>query len=119
MPRPKRPRSVSGYPTVTSFAPEEFPATGEEILSVEGLEAIRLSDFEGLNQVEAAGIMGVSRQTYGRILNEARHIIALAIITGRRLVISGGVYEMRRHRGRHRRRHGRFGRPHPMRNTQE
>ncbi len=110
MPRPKRPRCVSGYPTVTAFVPEGRPLSGEVELSLEGIEAIRLSDFDGLHQEAAAQIMGVSRQTYGRILGEARHVISQAIVTGKRLVIRGGTYEVRQHRGRYGRRR-RGGRP--------
>ena len=104
MPRPKKPRFVSGYPTLTAFVPEGVPITGEVLLSVEELEAIRLSDFEGLDQEPAANLMEVSRQTYGRILARARHCISEALITGKALRIEGGDYEfrgmgMRRRRG--------------------
>lgn len=104
MPRPKKPRFVSGYPTITTFVPEGVFQTGEVFLSVEGLEAIRLSDFERLDQETAAQIMEVSRQTYGRILGEARTIISEALVTGKALRIEGGTYEMRGKRRRRRRR---------------
>ena len=104
MPRPKKPRFVSGYPTLTVFIPEGVQITGEVYLSVEELEAVRLSDFEGLDQESAAKLMEVSRQTYGRILARARHCISEALITGKALRIEGGDYEfrgmgMRRRRG--------------------
>lgn len=108
MPRPKRLRAVSAYPRVSAYSPESMPPGGEMTLSIEGLEALRLTDVEGHNQEAAAEAMGVSRQTYGRILGEARHIVASAIVTGQRLIISGGTYEMRGRRGRRGRgRHGR------------
>ena len=106
MPRPKKPRFVSGYPTITAFVPQGMFQTGELILSLEGLEALRLSDFERLDQETASKIMDVSRQTYGRILGEARGIVSEALITGKALRIEGGTYEMRGAR-RHRRRRGR------------
>ena len=104
MPRPKKPRFVSGYPTLTAFIPEGVPIAGEVYLSVEELEAVRLSDFEGLDQEAAANLMEVSRQTYGRILAQARRCISEALITGKALRIEGGDYEFRgmggrRHRG--------------------
>ena len=105
MPRPKKPRFVSGYPTLTAFIPEGVPITGEVFLSVEELEAIRLSDFEGLDQEAAANLMEVSRQTYGRILAQARRNISEALITGKALRIEGGDYEFRG-RGMRRRRGG-------------
>ena len=103
MPRPKKPRFVSRYPTITAFIPKGVPRAGEIFLSLEGLEAIRLSDFERLDQETAAQVMEISRQTYGRILGEARHIVSEALITGKVLRIEGGTYEMR---GRQRRHHG-------------
>lgn len=111
MPRPKKPRFVSGYPTIAAFVPQGVPITGEVMLSVEELEAIRLSDFEHLDQESAANLMQVSRQTYGRILFTARGIVGEALVTGKALKIAGGAYTMRgrgrRHRGRGRR--GRMG----------
>ena len=65
------------------------------LLSVEELEAIRLSDFEGLDQESAANLMEVSRQTYGRILARARRIVSEALVTGKALRIEGGDYEFR------------------------
>jgi len=106
MPRRKKPRFVSGYPSIEAFVPKGGLQTGEISLSLEGLEAIRLTDFEGLDQETAAGIMQVSRQTYGRILGEARHLVAEALVTGKGLVVEGGTYEMRGGRQRRRRRRG-------------
>ena len=74
MPRPKKTRFVSGYPTFAAFIPQGVPVSGEVFLSVEELEAIRLSDFEGLDQETAANMMEISRQTYGRILANARRM---------------------------------------------
>ena len=105
MPRPKKPRFVSGSPTLTAFIPEGVPIAGEVYLSVEELEAVRLSDFEGLDQEAAANLMEVSRQTYGRILAHARSIISEALVTGKALKIEGGDYEFRG-MGRRRRRGG-------------
>ena len=105
MPRPRKPRFVSGYPTLTAFIPEGVPVSGEICLSVEEFEAVRLSDFEGLDQESAANLMEVSRQTYGRILARARHHISQALITGKALRIEGGAYEFRG-KGRRRRRGG-------------
>ena len=48
MPRPKKLRFVSAYPAIVAFVPRGMPIRGEISMSVEELEAIRLSDFEGL-----------------------------------------------------------------------
>ncbi|GAB6904325.1 conserved hypothetical protein [Desulfosarcina cetonica] len=108
MPRPKKPRFVSSYPTIAAFVPQGMPISGELMLSVEELEAIRLSDFECLDQESAANLMQVSRQTYGRILATARHIVGEALVTGKALRVSGGNYAMRGGGRRHRRRRGRM-----------
>ena len=61
----------------------------EEIgLGADGLEAVRLADLEGLYHAEAAEQMGVSRQTFDRILIEAHKAIANALVNGRALRIS-------------------------------
>ncbi len=106
MPRPKIPRCVSAYPAVEAFVPHGQSAAGEVVLSVEELEAIRLSDFEQLDQETAARMMRVSRHTYGRILGNARRQVAEALVTGKALKIAGGNYELRG-MGRRRRRRGR------------
>jgi predicted DNA-binding protein (UPF0251 family) len=106
MPRPKKTRFVSAYPAIAAFVPTGVTVTGEIFMSVEELESIRLSDFEHLDQETAANLMKVSRHTYGRILADARSILAEAVITGKSLKIEGGVYEFR---GMGRRRHRRGG----------
>lgn len=96
MPRPVKTRFVSGYPVIAAFVPQGIPTSGEVTLSVEELEAIRLSDFERLDQESAANLMQVSRQTYGRILAAARGIVGEALVTGKALKITGGNFAMRR-----------------------
>jgi Predicted DNA-binding proteins len=56
-------------------------------LSLDELEAIRLADYEGLYQEEAAARMKISRQTLGRILNLAHRKVAEALIQGKALKI--------------------------------
>ena len=109
MPRPRKLRFVQGRPIVNAFIPDRMPPWGREetTLPVEGLEAIRLSDFQGMDQETAATMMNVSRQTFGRILGEARGIIADALVMGKVLRIEGGHFDMPpRGRGRRRRRRG-------------
>ena len=66
----------------------------EEIsIRLDELEAIRLADFEGLYQEEAARKMEISRATFGRILGEARHKVAEAIIKGKALRIEPNINE--------------------------
>jgi len=99
------PRFVSAYPVIAAFVPYGCPVTGEVSITIEALEAIRLSDFEHLDQAAAADMMAVSRHTFGRILADARSTIAEALVTGKALKIEGGAYEYRG-MGRHRHRRG-------------
>jgi predicted DNA-binding protein (UPF0251 family) len=104
MPRPRKPRFVQGHPIVEAFVPSTTPPWGrkEAFLTIEGLEAIRLIDFQGMDQETAAKMMNVSRQTFGRILAEARAIVADALVMGKILRIEGGHFDMPpRGRGRH------------------
>jgi len=97
MPRPRKPRFVCQHPLISAFFPKEGSlddSLGEVILSVEGLEAIRLVDLEDLDQEDAAGRMNVSRPTFSRILSEARAVVAEALVNGKILRIEGGTYEL-------------------------
>ncbi|MFO7754116.1 MAG: DUF134 domain-containing protein [Desulfobacteraceae bacterium] len=111
MPRHKRPRYISQHPEIKSFQPEgqsgDSQRPDDEInLSVEEYEAIRLVDYMGYDQAEAALNMNVSRQTFGRVLKQARSSLATAIVTGKKLKVGGGCYRIgQKGRGR-RRRHG-------------
>lgn len=105
MVRPKKTRVVSAYPTITAFVPQGVIVTDEVLMTVEELEAIRLSDFEHLDQETAAGMMGISRHTFGRLLAKGRALVANALITGKILKIEGGNYEFRG-MGQRRRRRG-------------
>ena len=93
MPRPCHCRRVSAFPKATYFKPRGIPLSelSETVLTVDGLEAVRLADYQGLNMDEAAALMGISRHTFGRLLRKARHCVAQALIEGRALRIEGGV----------------------------
>jgi predicted DNA-binding protein (UPF0251 family) len=58
-------------------------------LAADELEAIRLADFEGLYQEQAAERMGVSRQTFGLIVARARKKIAEALTHGKAIRVEG------------------------------
>ena len=57
-------------------------------LEADELEAIRLSDFEGLYQQECAEKMGISRTTFSRTVERARHKIADALLHGKSITIT-------------------------------
>ena len=74
-----------------------------ENLALSNLTILHLTDFQGLDQESAAKLMNVSRQTFGRILAEARATVADALVMGKTLRIEGGHFMMPP-RGRHRHR---------------
>lgn len=96
MARPRKPRRVAFLPGVTYFKPQGIPLRLlEEVrVSVDEVEALRLKDLEGLEQEEAAQVMGISRQTFQRIVDEARRKVAEVLVTGKALRIDGGDYEL-------------------------
>ena len=61
-------------------------------VKIEELEAMRLVDFDGLEQEEAARKMGTSRKTLWRDLKSGRRKIVDALINGKAIEISGGSY---------------------------
>ena len=80
-------------PGCRCIGPSHGPA--EIILALDDFEALRLADFEGLYQEQAAERMRISRQTFGRIVEAARQKVAQALIEGKTLSIEGGSVEMR------------------------
>ena len=58
-------------------------------LAADELEAIRLADFEGLYQEQAAERMGVSRQTFGLIIARAHKKVAEALTHGKAIRVEG------------------------------
>ncbi len=64
------------------------------VLPLEGFEAFRLVDGEGLSREEAAALMEVSRPTLCRILMEARRTVARALAGGMAIRIDGGSYRL-------------------------
>lgn len=56
-------------------------------LAADELEAIRLTDLEGMYQEQAAEQMGVSRQTLGNILKRAHKKVAEALVFGKAIGI--------------------------------
>lgn len=95
--RPKKLRIVHNKPNTEQFSPRgRRGRPGYNELKVEELEAIRLSDHMGLKQAEAAKYMGISQQTFSRILRNARKSLAEAIVLGRIIKVSGGVHKIER-----------------------
>lgn len=96
MVRPRKQRMVEEKPKSHYFKPRGIPMREleESILSIDETEAIRLADLLGLSHEDAGKKMGVSRQTFGRIVQKARNKIADAVINGKAINIQGGDYTM-------------------------
>lgn len=96
MARPLRPRVVNFQPNVTYYKPRGIPLSSlEEVeLTIDELEALRLSDFENLEQTEAAKEMKISQSTYHRILKKAHQKIAESLVLGKAIKIKGGEFTM-------------------------
>jgi predicted DNA-binding protein (UPF0251 family) len=74
------------------FKPAGIPTHALDVvlITLDEYEAIRLADLDGLYQEQAAVRMGVSRPTFGRILESARGKLADALVNGKALKIEGG-----------------------------
>jgi len=91
-PRPKRNRQLDEPPIVTGFVPKDGDYNPAEavILHLEEYESIRLSDYEGLTQLEASKRLLVSRPTFTRIYDSARKKVAKAFVENKSISIEGG-----------------------------
>ena len=96
MVRPNRCRRVNLEPNITYFKPRGIPLVelAEVILHVDEFEAVRLKDFERLEQEECAKKMNISQPTFHRLVFSARKKIADAIVNGKAIKIEGGNYKI-------------------------
>jgi uncharacterized protein len=96
MARPRKDRIVAYNPDVSYFKPRGIPMVDldEVLLTVDEREAIRLADLLGCSHEEAGERMGVSRATFGRIIQKARQQVADALINGKAISIEGGNYRL-------------------------
>ena len=93
--RPKRVRKIKKGPKIFVFSPRGRPGRPDEVdLKYEELEALRLADFGNNRQKEAANRMGISRQSFGRVLHRARKTVADALVNGKIIRVTGGCYKL-------------------------
>lgn len=93
--RPIKSRIVLKNPDTKQFSPRGHRGRpGYNELKVEEFEAVRLIDHIGLKQAEAAQSMGISQQTFSRVLRNARKSIGEALVLGRIIKVSGGVFKI-------------------------
>lgn len=76
-------------PSVVYFKPQGVPMRNLEgvELSIEELEACRLSHIDQLGQIEASKKIKTSQSTYQRILQSAYQKIADALVNGKAIKI--------------------------------
>ncbi len=85
IPRNRNPRTVRCEPSQYYFKPRGVPLqniTDEVNITIEELEAIRLTDLEGKTQRDAAAKMNISQSTISRHLESVRKKIAKALLLG-------------------------------------
>jgi predicted DNA-binding protein (UPF0251 family) len=91
--RPRKYRIVRTDPKISQFSPRGRAGRPDETdLGMDEFEAIRLTDFMGLSQKEAAKYMRISQPTFSRTLEKARKTIASALVKGTIIKIQGGHY---------------------------
>ena len=93
--RPKKLRVIQDKPKIRQFSPRgRIGRPGYIELKFEEFEAIRLTDYTGLSQREAAGFMGISQQTLSRVLKNGRKGLSEALIKGLIIKIDGGDFKI-------------------------
>jgi predicted DNA-binding protein (UPF0251 family) len=89
MSRPCKRRRVRGRPNSSFFKPAGKPV--RELIEIQlnkpEFEAIRLKDFQNLEQSQCAEKMEISQPTFHRLLISARKKISDAIVNGKAIRI--------------------------------
>jgi len=96
MSRPCKLRRVNCNPQAMNFKPCGIRngLAAPVSITLDELEAIRLADYEGLYQEQAAERMRISRQTFGNIISSAHKKIADFLINSKMLSVGGGTVEI-------------------------
>jgi predicted DNA-binding protein (UPF0251 family) len=92
--RPVLDKIVNTIPLFVYYKPQgvSLEKLDEIILTLEEIESFNLKDREGLDQIDAAREMGISRSTFQRLLKSARKKVITAIIEGKAIKFEGGNY---------------------------
>ena len=92
MPRPRLClcKEIKFSPDVTYFKPQGVPMAALEIveLTAEELEALRLKNSLGFDQVICAEKMNTSQSTFQRILSSAYQKVTEALVSGKAIEIT-------------------------------
>jgi predicted DNA-binding protein (UPF0251 family) len=91
--RPKKYRIVRLDPKISQFSPRGKPGRPDQVdLTMDMFETLRLCDYMGLSQKEAARSMHISQPTFSRILKKARKGLVSGLLKGATIKIQGGQY---------------------------
>jgi len=84
MARPRKKRRIGYSPKVVYYKPRGVPLRelSEVVLQLDEMEALRLKEVEGMRQVEASKLMGISQPTLARILRSVQAKLGRAIVMG-------------------------------------
>ena len=96
--RPKKTRWIKCEPGERCFRPQCKPINKLEgaYMTLDEFEAVRLADYEGLKQKEAAKKLKISRPTFSRIVSSAHHKIGDALVNIKAIKIEGGCCKIKR-----------------------
>jgi predicted DNA-binding protein (UPF0251 family) len=96
MPRPRKHRRLLRRPHPIIFKPIGMPLESLDRVTLlhEELEALRLADLKGLHQADCAKQMDISRSSFQRIIKEARHKVARALVHETALQVRGGTFRV-------------------------
>jgi len=95
--RPKKTRWIKCTPKERCFRPQCKPLNKFEGVGVtlDEFEAVRLADYEGLKQEEAAKRLKISRPTFSRIISSAHSKIGDALVNIKSIKIEGGCCKIK------------------------
>ncbi|MDD4295111.1 MAG: DUF134 domain-containing protein [Candidatus Omnitrophica bacterium] len=96
--RPKKTRWVKCEPGERCFRPQCKSSVGLDGVSMtlDEFEALRLADYKGLKQQDAADRLKISRSTFSRIVVSAHKKIADALVNVKAIKIEGGCCKITR-----------------------
>jgi len=93
--RPKKVRYIQRMPKIVQFSPRGKPGRPDEVeLTLDQFEAVKLADYQGFSQQQGAVAMRLSRASFGRVLREARQLIADALVNGKIIRIRTGSVQV-------------------------
>lgn len=89
--RPRTIRTAGGETTSRCYAPRCSPNEQDAgvFLLPDEMAVLTLIDLQGLEQEQAAAVLGISRKTVWRDIHEVRRKIADALVNGKTIEVSG------------------------------